>query len=126
MDFLKILAEVEKKLVQEFKTKIQNENLMIRNKFLKLFLETFLGEQYFGDLDLSSDNFDDFCHGVIDSISLCGEEIYFFHEIVNIHNTRDYVTECINKYHSVNNLDKCQLGGSIMKCLESSSHLEIL
>lgn len=126
MDFLKILAEAEKKLVQEFKTKIQNENFMIRNKFLKLFLETFLGEQYFGDLDLSSDNFDDFCHGVIDSISLCGEEIYFFHEIVNIHNTRDYVTECINKYHSVNNLDKCQLGGSIMKCLESSSHLEIL
>ncbi|AKI80555.1 hypothetical protein [Niemeyer virus] len=126
MDFLKILAEAEKKLVQGFSDKIQNETSMNRNKFLKIYLATFLGEQYFDELDLNSDKFDDICHDVIDSISLCEEEIYFFHEIVNLHNTRDYITECINKYHSVNNLDKCQLGGSIMKCLKASSHLEIL
>ncbi|AEQ61043.1 hypothetical protein [Acanthamoeba polyphaga mimivirus] len=124
MDFHKILIEAEKNLVQGFKIKIQNETSMNRNKFLKLFLATFLGEQYFDELD--SDNFNDICHDVIDSISLCGEEIYFFHEIVNLHDTHDYVAECINKYQSINNLDKCQLGGSILKCLKASSHLKIL
>lgn len=47
MDFLKILAEAEKKLVQGFKIKIQDETSMNRNEFLKLFLATFIGKQYF-------------------------------------------------------------------------------
>jgi hypothetical protein len=105
---------------------VDKENTMKKHFFLSIYLGNFLGN-YFKSIpdNINDQKFNNYCHKVIDSISLCGDETYFFHEMVNIKETNNYINKCIELYNSIENLKHCQLGENILKCLESSKHLTI-
>ncbi|AGF84859.1 hypothetical protein QJ854_gp923 [Moumouvirus goulette] len=132
MDFQALMKQIEEKQYEEFKTFIHDE--MEKNYYLCIFLGTFLGHDFFpmngGDYSqfktMYKNRAEKYFHKVIDKISLCGEEVEFFHEMVKISDNKQYIQKCIEKYHSIKNLDRCQLGENIMKCLKASQHIKII
>lgn len=131
MDFDKIMAEVNAKQLEQFKSLLKDK--MNRKYYLSVYLGSFLGDQYFPmteenfDLVKTMDDvkFNGYCHKTIDSISLCEEEIDFFHAMVDISDKENYIERCLELYQNTKNLEKCQLGENILKCLEESKHVKI-
>ncbi|BCS82650.1 hypothetical protein QLL95_gp0161 [Cotonvirus japonicus] len=132
MDFKKIMRDVQKKQLLEFKYLIKDE--MDKKYYLSVFLGCFLGngylpvtqEQYNTVKDVDTGSFYKYCHSVIDKVSLCGEEIDFFHKMVDIDGTENYIEQCLATYKTIKNLDKCQLGNNILNFLNSSKHIKII
>nr|AEX62222.1 hypothetical protein mv_L17 [Moumouvirus Monve] len=132
MDFGAIMKQIEEKQYEDFKKLLSDE--MEKNYYLCVFLASFLGHDYFpmnkGDYSqfksMYKDRAEKYFHKVIDKISLCAEEIEFFHEMVKIPNDKQYIKKCIEKYHSIKNLDRCQLGENILKCLKASEYIRII
>ena len=131
MDLNQILMEWEtsmKKIGEqqfnEFKASISNLKEVSRKEYLCLFLNRFLGNYLHKNID--NDKFDTYCHKVINSISLCEEEIEFFHEMVDHSTKNNYIDELIEIYHRIDNLENCQLGENILKCLDASKELIII
>ncbi|AGC02393.1 hypothetical protein H012_gp055 [Acanthamoeba polyphaga moumouvirus] len=131
MDFQAIMKQIVEKQYEDFKKLLSDK--MEKNYYLCVFLGSFLGD-YFpmnkGDYlqfkSIYKDHVEKYFHKVIDKISLCGEEIEFFHEMIKIPNDEQYIQKCIEKYHSIENLDRCQLGENILKCLKASQHIIII
>lgn len=131
MDFFSSMMEkISAQQFALFKESLQDK--MDRKFYLSVLLGTFLGGQYFpmtqAQYDESFKTIDDakfnsYCHKTIDSISLCGDEIDFFHQIVK---SKNQIQEYLKIYHSINGLPKCQLGPNILKCLEASRSIEIV
>ena len=124
MDILEIMKQIDEKIFVEFKTRIthiiNNGNISIR-LFITIYLDIFLGELDFKKL-ISLDNikFKEIMHKNIDSVSLCHEEVQYFHKIVDYTpvNTTKYIEELLQMYNDIENLKNCQLGNNMKKCLE--------
>ena len=133
MDFFKSMMEkISAQQFALFKESLQDK--MDRKFYLSVLLGTFLGGQYFPMTQEQYDEsfktvddakFNSYCHKTIDSISLCGDEIDFFHKIVDS-KSKIFVVKYLEIYHSINGLPKCQLGPNILKCLEASRSIEIV
>jgi hypothetical protein len=99
---------------------------MNRQLYLSIYLGNFLGNYFKLPLQTQTDEkFNSFCHKVIDKISLCSEEIEFFHKMVDVKEADNYINKWIELYNSIENLKNCQLGENILKCIELSKHLSI-
>lgn len=126
-----IFAAIEKQLVNKFESAIKNK--MDRKFYLSIFLGILLGEQFFPMTEedfqtiKNMDNkiFGDYCHKLIDCISLCDEEIDFLRQIVDLETTEQYVEKCLSIYRQIEGLNQCQLGDIMFKCLDLSLRVEI-
>lgn len=96
---------------------------MFRIEYVCLFLNTFLGKYL--TPTKTYEEFAEISHELIDSISLLGPEITFFHKLVDFEHTDNYIDKLIEIYHQTKNLDRCQLGYNIMRCLEASKQITI-
>ncbi|QKF94818.1 hypothetical protein QKU48_gp1360 [Fadolivirus algeromassiliense] len=120
--FASIFEEIERVQFKAFNEKIKDLKEVTRKQYLCIYLNTFLGNY----LNEKMQKFDERCHQCIDSISLCSQEVEFFHNMVDFKVSDDYIDLLIKHYHTIKNLDRCQLGGNMLKCLEASKHLHIL
>lgn len=114
------------KMIQDEQFKHFSDSLtksMTRIEFVCLFLNTFLGK-YLTVTD-TYEEFSNISHELIDSISLLGPEINFFHKLVNCEYIENYINKLIELYHQTDNLNRCQLGYNIMRCLEASKQITI-
>jgi len=96
---------------------------MTRIEYVCLFLNTFLGKYL--TVTNTYKEFADISHELIDCISLLGPEISFFHKLVDFEYTDNYIDKLIDVYHQTKNLNRCQLGYNIMRCLEASKQIII-
>lgn len=123
-----IMKMIDEQQFNQFKKIIAQYDFMDRKTFVIRYLEIFLGKYFIPNICYSDDViFSEHCHDVIDSISLCGEEIDFFHKMVNhkLTDPKKYIEELLNIYDSISNLEKCQLGLNIKKCLEVSYTIDL-
>ena len=120
--FLKMMQEVNEIQFNNFTKMLKNK--MSRKEYISVFLSTFLGSQF--NFDQHNDMFDTICHESINMVSLCEDEIQFFHMMVDHMLKQNYVEEMIEKYHSIPNLARCQLGPNILRCLEYSKKIEVV
>lgn len=66
------------------------------------------------------------CHNAIDNTSLSEPEIIFFHKLVDCNApNEEYIATLKMIYHDTENLQKCQLGKSIWRCLELSTNIQM-
>ncbi|ARF12117.1 hypothetical protein Klosneuvirus_3_252 [Klosneuvirus KNV1] len=98
---------------------------MTKMEYVCLFLNTFLGKYLTVTETETSNEFADISHELIDCISLLGPEISFFHKLVDYEYTDNYIDKLIDVYHQTKNLNRCQLGYNIMRCLEASKQIVI-
>ncbi|XWV25073.1 hypothetical protein QJ856_gp0704 [Tupanvirus deep ocean] len=130
--FKEIMAKIEAEQFLDFKSLIKNK--MERRFYICVYLATFLGHDYFpiNEHDYSTISktnevtFKAYCHKIINTISLCQPEIDFFHAMVDIDNPINYIQQCLELYSNTKDLRNCQLGGNMLKCLEASTHIEII
>lgn len=121
-----IMKKVEEDQYNQFVSLINaDKNTMSRKKYLLLFLSTFLGNpEKMGLTDnMNKSQFEISCHYWIKGVSLCEPEIDFFHKMVNAYNGSDYIADYLKLFKETEDLDKCQLGPNIKKCLEASVRL---
>lgn len=111
MDFNKILEGIRRQQAENYKQLMSENDVVSRKFFLSVFLNTFLGDY----LAPSIPNFEDKCHQIIDSISLCTEEIDFFHKMVDQEFSETYIEDLVKIYGTVENLPECQLGPGILE-----------
>lgn len=132
--FKNIMEKIEKEQFERFQSLIKDRKELHTNHYICLFLRTFLGEEYFPesneDFELMRQHFGndktaEYCFGVIDSISLCHQEITFFKQMVILRESKNYIKDCLEFYNKTEGLRNCQLGNNILKCLEASKDLNI-
>eukprot|EP01091_Cochliopodium_minus_P003835 TRINITY_DN1378_c0_g1_i1.p1 TRINITY_DN1378_c0_g1~~TRINITY_DN1378_c0_g1_i1.p1 ORF type:complete len:161 (-),score=51.49 TRINITY_DN1378_c0_g1_i1:48-530(-) len=117
MDFIKeIMKKVNLEQKEKYQKVLSEKKEISRKFFLSVYLNSFLGNYLSPDMD----HFDSRCHKLINSISLCSEEIDFFHQIVDHKFTETYIDDLIKIYHNIEDLEKCQLGESILDLLNVS------
>ncbi|XWV26334.1 hypothetical protein QJ857_gp0740 [Tupanvirus soda lake] len=127
-----IMTKVEAEQFESFKSLIKDK--MARKFYICVYLATFLGHIYFPinehDYNIISrtpeTKFKKYCHKIINSISLCQPEIDFFHAMVDIDKPQNYIQQCLELYKNTKDLEKCQLGDNMLKCLEASKHIDII
>ena len=130
MSFKDFLARIRVQQFESFKSSIQNK--MERKYYLCVFLGLFLGrfptdyEKYVSSHKKMSDaDFAQYCHKIIEDTSLRNEEVDFFHAMVDIVETTNYINKCLELYHNTTGIDQCQLGGIILDCLKASKNIII-
>lgn len=119
--FWKIMEKIQEEQYQSFCQKLPANTT--RKEYICIYLNTFLGNYL--SMEIPDEKFDQISHKLIDSISLSGPEISFLHKMVDCNFKNNYVEELIKLYHETTNLDKCQLGKNMMKCLEASNSLHL-
>lgn len=119
--FLQLRKKYENEQFQNFCSELKEK--MSRMEYVCLYLNTFLGK--FLSMKIAKEKFDDTAHVLINNISLCHEENGFFHQLVDYRQNENYIDGLINLYHETKNLDKCQLGENMLKCLEASKKTTI-
>jgi len=127
---MKELQKIQNKQLEEFKnfTNKYSNKIISRKIYVVNYLKIFLGDYFEKKVfELNDQKFNDYCHNVIDNISLCGPEIEGFHKIVDlkVSNEKKYIEDCIKLYHGTEDLKNCQLGSLMLKCLETSKGLFI-
>ena len=90
---------------------------MSRIEYVHLFLTTFLGK-VIPPTDI--ENFYSICHKIINSVSLCWQEVEFFHNLVTLNFSDNYINNLIDIYFDIEHLDNCSLGYNILRCLIAS------
>lgn len=135
MDFSKIMEKIEREQLESFKTLISEHKTMDVDWYLCLFLGTFLSRDSFPQEKKNFEFFKmkmndkEYMRGyfdrVIDSVSLCEPEIIFFHKMVKLADSDDYIKVCLKEFDSTSRLKDCQLGPNIKKCLEASDGIVI-
>lgn len=119
--FYRLQEIISQEQFNGFVNKLKNE--MTKIEYDCLILNTFLGNYLTPTVDLKQ--FSEISHELIDCISLSGPEIVFFHNLVDTNVTDSYINNLIQLYHQTTNLNKCQLGSTILKCLEASKKIKI-
>lgn len=108
--------------IKEFKNK-----KMSRREFIVIYLMTFFGYCFEKNiLDVDDETFSAMAHQIIDEVSLCGEEIDFFHYVVGVDEKSFTIKNLIKQYHQTKNLNRCQLGTNMLKCLQLSKSIIFL
>ena len=126
-----IFAAIEKQLVNKFESKIKSK--MDKKFYQSIFLGIVLGEDLFPMTEedfqtiknIDNNKFANYCHKIIDCVSLCDKEIDFLHQIVNLETTDHYVEKCMSIYRQIEGLNQCQLGDIMFKCLDLSMRVEL-
>lgn len=125
-----MFADIMKKVAEEqynsFASNIGDKKKISRRKYLVVFFKTFLGyETYDARYGLT---FNKFYHKQVDSVSLCGPEIEFFNNMIDVKlkKSENYITSWIKLFNETNNLIKCQLGPNILKCLLAKPDLKVV
>lgn len=124
-----MLKKVEEDQFVKFKESLaiecNDKYTILREKYIVIVLTTFLGNYF--PMETYNSNFNEYCHQVIDSISLCLPEIVFFRKMVDfipVGDGTDYICEYIKLYDETTDLLKCQLGPNIKKCLDASTYVK--
>ena len=134
MDITRMMKQIHEKQLEEFKHTIEDKQSICVNYYLCLFLGSFLGKECLPQTPddfarmtsmVNEGKFVSYFNCVIDSVSLCGQEIEFFHKMVNLKNSENYIETCINAYKKIDGLERCQLGGNILKFLECSKDIDL-
>lgn len=119
------MEQVNNQLFDFFKKNITDE--MKVESYLKIFLSTFLGTQYFRKSFSDKNSFVKYCKNIVDNTSLCRQEIKFFHSIIDLVNNDNITIQMfIDEYHNIKKLEKCQLGNLILRCLNESKHVVLI
>lgn len=129
--FKNLMAEIEEEQFLMFQSLIENK--MNKKFYLCIYLGSFLGNNFFPmskkDFNkiknITEQEFCAYCHKMISKVSLCAEEIDFFHQMADINDKENYINKCIETYHKIDNLKNCQLGTNILKCLNASKNINI-
>lgn len=112
----KMMEEVDQKLKEEFRQILLSNPEMEMTDFTAAFLSSFLGP-YPGYEDI---------HDWVESISLCNEEVIYFHRIIDYQTTNQRlqdIDQLIQIYHEIPNLSNCQLGSRILGQLEMTKEI---
>lgn len=124
MDFFKFMEQINLVRFDKFKEELKTMNSFDRRKFIFIYLGTFLGPYLSSDiLVLEEDDFKKRCHNVIDNVSLCGQEIDYFHKMVDLdlypgqYSSQDHFTKWLELYDTIEDLEICQLGPNMKKCM---------
>lgn len=126
-----LMSEINVKQLETFKSSIKSD--MDKKFYLCIFFGCFFGSQYFPMSEkqynkikyCDNKKFIGYCHAVIDNAGLCNEENIFFHGMVNIIGTENFIEKCFELYHKTKNLEHCKLGPNILRCLETSTNIKI-
>jgi len=104
------------------KKTLNDKTSMTREEYLSNYLCSFLG-----NYPCKINNFDSNFHRVVDSNSLCNEEIDYFHKMIDcrLEESENYIDKWIKLFKETKNLDACQLGPNMLKFLEGSKNLTI-
>eukprot|EP01116_Phalansterium_solitarium_P014783 TRINITY_DN32607_c0_g1_i1.p1 TRINITY_DN32607_c0_g1~~TRINITY_DN32607_c0_g1_i1.p1 ORF type:complete len:129 (-),score=17.09 TRINITY_DN32607_c0_g1_i1:143-529(-) len=119
-DFESIMKQVEEQSVNEFRNQaraLDGQGPVDRRRFVSFFLGHFLG------YDLSHAN-SSVLHEAVDSVSLCEPEIVFFHRCVDA--DAQNANEFLDIFRNIVDLENCQLGPSIKRCLEGVKDLKLV
>jgi len=125
-----IMEKIHEEQLKKFKLLIESNESMSITYYLCLFLGSFLGPECFPQTKDELTKCDEkklavYFDSVIDSVSLCGQEIDFFHEMVKLKTSENYIESCIEAYKKIDGLERCQLGGNILKFLECSKEVDL-
>ena len=118
MDFQAIMEKVNRDLVLSFTNQVHNHPNLSVNQYKFGFLATFLGNP-----PVSPNNPAEW-HTWVDSVSLCGPEITFLHQFVNLNaEGSHFIKDAIALYRQVDELPQCQLGKPFFECLQETQEI---
>ncbi|AQN68747.1 hypothetical protein [Saudi moumouvirus] len=134
LDIQDLIGGIEKLQYQGFKSSLLSE--MEKNLFLYVFFRNFIGDYHFpmngndemenySQFKSSHTNVEEYFNQVIDEVGPSDEVVEFYHFMVNTP-SENFIQQCIEKYHTINNLTQHQMGKNILKCLENSQQVVIV
>ena len=123
--FRKMMEQIGSNMVLEFNKSTHENKTITKKEYVYKFISTFVHVNT--DMNDPLIRMKKILHDDVNETSLCGPEVEFFNKLIDCTVEVDkYIQKLKEIYSDIDELENCQLGSSIKKCLIISEDLKFI